>query len=54
MAWARRHYEWDDLSDEELQARLEQRGVLPTAAGALVRDRDEPYAAHLIQEALAR
>lgn len=45
---------WDDLSDEELQARLEQRGVRPPAAAQLVADRDTPYASELIEEALAR
>ena len=31
---------WHDLSDEELEARLVQRGVLPGFAKVMVEDRD--------------
>ena len=43
---------WDDLGDDELHARLMQRGLDATSAGRLVVDRDEATAAVLITETL--
>lgn len=42
---------WQDLADDELEARLLQRGALD--APELVADRDEPATAELIDELLA-
>jgi hypothetical protein len=43
---------WDRLAGEELKARLVQRGVGLTSAGALVRDRDKTYATGIIDRHL--
>jgi hypothetical protein len=43
---------WSDLSDDELRARLVQRGVDAAAARFLVTHREEPLAAKMIAELL--
>jgi hypothetical protein len=40
--------DWSDLSDEELHARLVQRGVLPSTADSFVRRRESAYIAERI------
>lgn len=46
--------EWTDLSDSELRARLEQRGVECLLAERLVEDREDPEWARVIAKVLAR
>jgi hypothetical protein len=43
---------WSDLSDDELRARLVQRGVDESAARFLVTHREDPLAAKMIAELL--
>jgi hypothetical protein len=43
---------WSELSDDELRARLVQRGVDESAARFLVTHREEPLAAKMIAELL--
>ena len=43
---------WSDLSDDELRARLVQRGVDESTARFLVAHREEPLAAAMIVELL--
>ena len=43
---------WSDLSDDELRARLVQRGVADAAARFLVTHREDPLAAKTIGELL--
>ena len=43
---------WSDLSDDELRARLVQRGVDDPAARFLVTHREDPLAANMIVELL--
>ena len=45
---------WSDLSGIELLSRLVNRGVPPTSAGALVRFRERPDTAAIIDRHLAR
>lgn len=40
--------DWSDLSDEELHARLVQRGVLPMTADSFVARRESAYIAERI------
>ncbi|QOR55405.1 MAG: hypothetical protein SHS37scaffold145_56 [Phage 71_18] len=40
--------DWSDLSDEELHARLVQRGVMATTADSFVRRRESAYIAERI------
>lgn len=44
--------EWSDLSDDELRARLEQRGIPSFVVDTLIRWRDEPDVAERITEDL--
>jgi hypothetical protein len=43
---------WSDLSDDELRARLVQRGVDAAAARFLLTHREDPLAAKMIAELL--
>jgi hypothetical protein len=43
---------WSELSDDELRARLVQRGVDESAARLLVTHREDPLAAKMIAELL--
>ncbi|HET6919129.1 MAG TPA: hypothetical protein VFI46_06655 [Jiangellaceae bacterium] len=43
---------WSELSDDELRARLVQRGVDESAARFLVTHREDPLAAQVIVELL--
>ena len=43
---------WSELSDDELRARLAQRGVDESAARFLVTHREDPRAAKMIAELL--
>ncbi|MGH9287321.1 MAG: hypothetical protein ACRD0V_03335 [Acidimicrobiales bacterium] len=45
---------WSELSDDELYARLVQRGVDEAAARSLVIHREDPLAAQMIAELLGR
>lgn len=45
---------WDDLGDDELTARLVQRGVAGRDAVELVHDRDDPDTAQQIGRLLSR
>ena len=43
---------WHDLSDDELRARLEQRGVDPDRAAYLIEHRDDRPEARMIEGVL--
>jgi hypothetical protein len=43
---------WSELSDDELRARLVQRGVDESAARSLVTHREDPVGAKMIAELL--
>jgi hypothetical protein len=47
-------WEWFDLSDSELRARLEQHGVGPVDVAVFVRYRDDKHFARQISDILAR